>query len=141
MALVIAVERWRPYLLGRHFIIITYHFGHKYIIEQKITTSFQSKWLPKLMGFDYEIIYKQGKDNMSADGLSRIPSAQLMTITISTLKTDLLDRIKGSWLHDEKLQSLVHNLSAGHPHQNYQWTQNLLYRKGKSVVGSDLPRQ
>jgi len=74
----VPVEKWRPYLLGRHFIIKTDHFSLKYLLEQKITTAFQSKWLPKLMGYDYEILYRQGKENLAADGLSIICSAQLM---------------------------------------------------------------
>ena len=72
MAVVLAVKKWRPYLLGRHFIIKTDHFSLKYLLEQKLTTTFQSKWLPKLMGYDYEIQYKQGKENLVADGLSRL---------------------------------------------------------------------
>ena len=70
-----AVEKLRPYLLGRHFIIKTDHFSLKYLMEQKISTSFQGKWLPKLLGYDYEICYKQGKQNVVADGLSRLPAA------------------------------------------------------------------
>ncbi|GKD60952.1 putative mitochondrial protein [Tanacetum coccineum] len=38
----------------------TDHFSLKYVLDQRITTPFQSKWLPKLWGFDYEIEYKQG---------------------------------------------------------------------------------
>jgi len=44
-------------------------------MEQKITALFWSKWLPKLMGFDYEVVYKQGKENLAADGLSRTSGA------------------------------------------------------------------
>jgi len=43
MAVDMVVERWRPYLLGRHFIIRIDHCSLKYIMEQKITTPFQSK--------------------------------------------------------------------------------------------------
>ena len=40
MVVVLAVERWRPYLLRRHFIIKTDHFSLNYILEEKITTPF-----------------------------------------------------------------------------------------------------
>ena len=63
LVVVLAVEKWRPCLLGRHFVIKTYHFNLKYLIEQKITTPFQSKWLLKLIGFDYEVVYRKGKEN------------------------------------------------------------------------------
>jgi len=33
MAIVLAVEKWRPYLLGRHFIIRIDHFSLNYIME------------------------------------------------------------------------------------------------------------
>ena len=31
----------------------------------------QNKWLIKMLGCDYEIIYKKGKDNVVVDALSR----------------------------------------------------------------------
>nr|GEU83440.1 hypothetical protein [Tanacetum cinerariifolium] len=62
----------RGYLLDRHFKIRTDHFNLKYMLDQRITTLFQSKWLPKLLGFDYDIEYKKGVDNAAAVALSRI---------------------------------------------------------------------
>ena len=40
LAMVLAVEKWRPYLLGKHFIIKTDHFSLKYLVQQKIITPF-----------------------------------------------------------------------------------------------------
>ena len=40
MAVVLTVEKWRPYLLERHFVIKTDHFSLKYLLEQKITSAF-----------------------------------------------------------------------------------------------------
>jgi len=137
MALVLAVEKWRPYLLGRHFIIKTDHFSLKFLLGQKITTVFQSKWLPKLMGYDYEIQFRQGKENLAADGLSRVFSARLLTMALSTISSTLFDSIKASWAQDPHLQSLIQALEAGQPHPHYTWQQGILYRKGKVMVGND----
>ncbi|XP_074300348.1 putative mitochondrial protein AtMg00860 [Silene latifolia] len=59
LAVIFAIKKWRPYLSGRHFKIKTDHFSLKYLLEQKITTTFQIKCLPKLLGLDYEIIYRK----------------------------------------------------------------------------------
>lgn len=69
-------------MLGRYFIIKTYHFSPKYLMEQKITTSFQNKWLSKLTGFDCEICYKKGKENVAANGLSTVSATQLVAMSI-----------------------------------------------------------
>ncbi|XP_058218354.1 uncharacterized protein LOC131329273 [Rhododendron vialii] len=41
------------------------------VVMQRVTTILQQKWLSKLLGFDYEIVYKCGKENRAADALSR----------------------------------------------------------------------
>lgn len=74
LAIVLALQKWRPYLLGRHFKIKTNHQSLKFLIQQRTSTPMQQKWLIKLMGYDFEIIYKKGKENVAADALSRRPS-------------------------------------------------------------------
>ncbi|PWA47683.1 hypothetical protein CTI12_AA343190 [Artemisia annua] len=77
LAIVQALEKWRGYLLDRHFKIKTDHFSLKYLL---MTTPAQVKWLPKLMGFDYEIQYKKGVENVTADALSRLHQGELLTM-------------------------------------------------------------
>jgi hypothetical protein len=71
LAILHAVDLWCPYLLGEHFQIKTNHQSLKYFLEQRISSPEQQKWMTKLFGYDYEIIYKKGKDNVVADALSR----------------------------------------------------------------------
>lgn len=60
MAIVHLVHQWRNYLLGRRFRIRTNHSSLKYLLEQRITTMDQQRWIVKLMGYDYEIEYRLG---------------------------------------------------------------------------------
>ena len=70
LAIVRAATRCRPYLIGRRFQIKTDHKSLKYFLERKISSPKQQKWVTKLLGFDYEITYKKGKENVLADALS-----------------------------------------------------------------------
>ena len=71
MAILHAVDTLRPYLLGRHFKIKTDHHSLKYFLERRLSFPEQCKWVTKMLGYDYEIIYKKGKDNVVVDALSR----------------------------------------------------------------------
>jgi hypothetical protein len=44
----------------------------RYIQEQKLTEGIQHKLLVKLLGYNYSVEYKKGKENKVADALSRV---------------------------------------------------------------------
>lgn len=57
--------------MGSRFVIRTDHISLKHLVEQRINTLAQQKWLTKLLGYDFEIEYKIGAANRVADALSR----------------------------------------------------------------------
>lgn len=71
MAIVEATRLWRSYLLGRRFQIITDQQPLKHLLEQRIVTLEQQKFMEKLMGFDFKILYRLGKQNTVVDALPR----------------------------------------------------------------------
>lgn len=85
LAIVKAIKKWRLYLLGRSFIVRTDQRSLKFLLEQRITTPTQLRWLPKILGYDYEIQYKKGVDNNGADALSRIAQFELYAISLPNL--------------------------------------------------------
>ena len=57
--------------MGRHFKVKTDHDSLKHFLEQILSSEEQQKWVTKMLGYDFEIIYKKGKLNFVADALSR----------------------------------------------------------------------
>lgn len=78
LAIIVAIRTWRTYLNGRKFTIQTYQRRLRYMLEECILTLGQQKWMAKLVGYDYEIVYKPGKANSAADALSRVPDSPIL---------------------------------------------------------------
>lgn len=72
LAIVWATKYFRPYLFGTKFKIVSDHKPLQWLFSIKEPNSKLVRWRLKLEEFDYEIIYKQGKNNTNADALSRI---------------------------------------------------------------------
>jgi hypothetical protein len=70
-ALVTTIQKWRPYLLGKPFVVRTNQQSLKFLLEQKVGTPFQQKWIMKLLGYDFVVEYKKGVENRVVDALSR----------------------------------------------------------------------
>jgi hypothetical protein len=68
----------------------------KYFLAQKVSFSSQHIWLAQPLGFDYDIEYRKGKENIVADALSTCTNRELFTLTLSTILTILLDEVKTS---------------------------------------------
>ena len=102
-----AVELWRPYLLGQRFQIKTDHQSLKYFLEQHISSQEQQKWVTNLFRYDYEIIYKKGKDNVVADALSRKYEDEGSLFSLSFIVPDWLQAVHQEWLQDPKSLHLI----------------------------------
>ncbi|XP_070029666.1 uncharacterized mitochondrial protein AtMg00860-like [Nicotiana sylvestris] len=64
LTLVFVITKWSHYLLGQHFIVKTDQKAHNYLLDQKLHTDLQIRWLAKLLPFDFEIQYNKGKENV-----------------------------------------------------------------------------
>ncbi|KAJ0601569.1 putative nucleotidyltransferase, Ribonuclease H [Helianthus annuus] len=141
LAILFAAKYWHHYLITSHFIIKTDQKSLKYLMEQKLTTPLQHVWLSKLMGFDYEIVYKKGVENKVADALSRVQGPTLSAISVSHLHPSLMDKIKMSWQQDPVVQQKLQQLMKGTVVPKYKWNGSILTKNGKIVVGKFEPLQ
>lgn len=93
LAIIMAVHKWNQYLWGRSFKIRTDHVSLKYLLDQKLSFPSQHLWLTKLLGFDYEIEFRSGRENVATDALSRITSNELHALTLSIIETLALEQL------------------------------------------------
>lgn len=70
-ALVRALDVWQHYLLPKEFVIHTDHESLIHLKGQGKLNKRHAKWVEFIEAFPYVIRYKQGKDNVVADALSR----------------------------------------------------------------------
>ena len=59
LAILHAQKKSRPYLMGRHFKVKNYLDSLKHFLEQRLSSEEQQKWVTKMLGYDFEIIYKK----------------------------------------------------------------------------------
>ena len=75
--------------MGRHFKIKIDHDSLKYFLEQRLSSEEQQKWVKNMLGYDFEIIYKKGKQNVVVDALSRKDEdVEALLCTISIIQPD-----------------------------------------------------
>jgi len=72
MALVLCIQHWRHYLLGKEFVVYTDHKSMKHFLQQRISSPDQQCWLAKLLGYQLEDKYMPGLENKAVDSLSRV---------------------------------------------------------------------
>ncbi|GFO08307.1 DNA helicase restriction enzyme type iii r subunit [Plakobranchus ocellatus] len=128
LACVWACETWEKYLLGRHFTLRTDDSSLASLLQSTTDSRKSAKFtrrLHRLSPFDYTVEYRQSKNNLVADALSRLSmqSAQsafhdpIHDHVVGTLQTDhlsLLD-VKSTTKGDSTLSTVLYFVSSGWP--------------------------
>ena len=140
MAVVFAIRKWKHYLMGRRFVVHTDQTSLKFLLEQREVSMNYQKWLVKLLGYDFSIVYKPGAENVVADGLSRMgPCEQAMdsmtlysyTISQNLQVQDLLTEVQES----EEIQKLLKRVQTGEVERpGFAVRDGTLWYKGRLVI-------
>ncbi|KAA0059954.1 retrotransposon polyprotein [Cucumis melo var. makuwa] len=125
MVVVLAVQRWRPYLLGRRFVVKTDQRSLKFLLEQQVIQPQDQKWIAKLLGYSFEVLYKPELENKAADALSRVPSmVQLNQLTVPVLID--LKLIQKEVEKDDYLKQIIKRITEGEEVPKYTIHHGLL---------------
>ncbi|XP_046407451.1 uncharacterized protein LOC124172088 [Ischnura elegans] len=78
-AIVESLRNWRHYLIGRHFEVITDQRSVAFMFDQyhssKIKNEKIMRWRLELANYKFDIVYRPGNQNTTADTMSRITAS------------------------------------------------------------------
>lgn len=131
MTLILAVNKWKPYLQHREFTIATDHKSLVHLGDQKLLEGMQQKAFIKLLGLHYKIIYKKGLDNNAVDALSQKPEPHnVMAISSSTPKW--LEIVIEGYQHDDHSKQLWAELAlTGSNDKGFSLVNGVIRHKGR----------
>jgi len=134
LALVLALQKWKHYLLGRHFIVTTDHCSLKYLLHQRVTTAEQQRLLFKLLPFDFTIVYKSGSENKGADALSRRPQHADFLSLVMPIPLDFSDLTEA--IEADPYTKQIRDQLSSDPsiHPDFSLSANHLYYKSRLVI-------
>ncbi len=96
LALVHGMQRFHTYLYGRHFCVVTDHKPLVMLHQKPINKAPPrlQRMFMKLTGYNFDLVYRPGKDMILADTLSRLPNPE------NSEDVQLDVRVDGVDMHD-----------------------------------------
>ena len=98
LAIIWATRKFKPYLYGTKFTLITDHMPLTFI-KTSTKNSKILRWRLELEEFDYDIQFRTGKSNVVADGLSRKPENVTLFSTVSDQTNHSADDSDDYFIH------------------------------------------
>ena len=89
LAIVNALEQFRPDLYGGNFKAFTDHKPLTTLMNKKDPHGKLARWAYEIQAYTIQLMHRSGQENQNADALSRIPLPTLGAILCEKLTSDL----------------------------------------------------
>lgn len=119
LSVVYAIEKFRPYIDGLHFEVVTDHSALKWLHKMKDPHGRLGRWAMKLQQFSFDVIHRPGKSHTVPDALSRA------TVELNIL--EITGKHKSDW-YNARVEDITSNKNKSN---NWTVKNGLLYKKIK----------
>lgn len=130
LAVVESLRRFRIYLVGNHFKVVTDCSAVRYTFQKKDLTPRIARWWLLIQEYDMEVEHRPGKSHSHVDALSRCPVEPTRIADINAV--DVFDWIVCLQNQDEKIRIIKMKLESGEAESelknNYKLKEERLYR-------------
>ncbi|UYV66446.1 hypothetical protein LAZ67_4001706 [Cordylochernes scorpioides] len=135
LAVVWSISKFRPYLFGRHFSVVTDHHSLCWLANLKDPSGRLARWALRLQEYEVAVCYKNGRKHKDADCLSRSPLPDTAEETEEDiLCLAVLCDVEKEQQRDPSLTKIIAN--CGDPnYKRFVIINNILYKKNYDPLG------
>lgn len=89
LAVLLSVEKFRPYIEGVRFHVLSDHASLKWLFDLKNPSGRLARWVMRMQQFDFDVKHRAGALNVVPDALSR----DIASLTIGVQNGSLIDSV------------------------------------------------
>ncbi|KAL7723989.1 hypothetical protein ACLKA6_001958 [Drosophila palustris] len=145
-AAILSIKKFRPYVEGHAFTVITDHASLKWLMSQSDLSTRLARWALKLQAYTFEIQHRKGSKNIVPDALSRT-----YTEDLSAIKTEQIIDLQSPHFQSKSYTDLATKITQnnnqipdlkGSPNNLFICTQAIMEGRGNrplDIISVCLP--